>query len=50
MYVQNITSADHPRRSLSLRFLDIPARPQQHQPATSLPRKELRRIVAEMVG
>ncbi len=50
MYVQNITSADHPRRRLSLRFSDIPARPQLHQPATSLPRKELRRIVAEMVG
>jgi len=49
MYVQNITSADHPRRRLSLCFSDIPARPQP-QPATSLPRKELRRIVAEMVG
>jgi hypothetical protein len=49
MHVQNIKSADHPRRRLSLRYTDTPTRPQP-QPASSLPRKELRRIVAEMVG
>jgi hypothetical protein len=49
MYVQNITSADHPRRCLSLRFSDTPTRPHQ-QTTTAIPRKELRRIVAEMVG
>lgn len=48
MHIQNITSADHPRRRLSLRFSDITARqkPQPYQ----LPRKELQRIVAEMLG
>jgi hypothetical protein len=49
MHIQNITSADHPRRRLSLRFSETPAQPQR-QPLPSLPAKELRRIVAEMIG
>jgi len=49
MHTQNIKSADHPRRRLSLRFSEIPAQPQR-QPAFSLPTRELQRIVAEMVG
>jgi hypothetical protein len=48
MYIQNITRADHPRRRLSLRFHDTP-RPQP-QPAQPLARKDLQRIVAEMLG
>jgi hypothetical protein len=49
MHTQNMKSADHPRRRLSLRFSDVQARPQRQAPAT-LPTKELQRIVAEMVG
>jgi hypothetical protein len=49
MHVKNIKSADHPRRRLSLRYTEIPTRPQP-QSTASLPRNELRRIVAEMVG
>ena len=49
MHIQNLKSADHPRRRLSLRFSEIPAQPQR-QPTPSLPTKELQRIVAEMVG
>ncbi len=49
MHIQNITRADAPRRRLSLRFSDTVTRqpPQSSQP---LPRKELQRIVAEMLG
>ena len=49
MHIQNIASADHPRRRLSLRFSDTNMR-QQPQPSQPLPRKELQRIVAEMLG
>jgi len=49
MHIQNIKSADHPRRRLSLRFSETPGQPQRH-PIPSLPTKELQRIVAEMVG
>jgi len=49
MHIQNTTSADHTRRRLSLRFSDTQTRhhPQPNQP---LSRKELQRIVAEMLG
>lgn len=49
MHIQNIKSADHPRRRLSLRFSETHSR-QQPQPGQPLPRKELQRIVAEMIG
>ena len=49
MHIQNIKSADHPRRRLSLRFPE-PRPRQQPQPSQPLPRKELQRIVAEMIG
>jgi hypothetical protein len=49
MHIHTITSADHPRRRLSLRFSDT--RPRQQPPPTHpLSRKELQRIVAEMLG
>jgi len=48
MPIQNIKSADHPRHRLSLRFSDTPTR--QPPPNQPLPRKELQRIVAEMLG
>jgi hypothetical protein len=49
MHIQNSPSAGLPRRRLSLRFGEIATNetPPLHSP---LPRKELRRIVAEMVG
>jgi hypothetical protein len=49
MHVQEITRADRPRRCLSLRFDEAPS-PDKKQLRTALPRTELRRIVAEMVG
>jgi len=49
MHIQNITRADTPRRRLSLRFADTGMR-QPPQPSQPLPRKELQRIVAEMLG
>jgi hypothetical protein len=48
MYLQKNTSVDHPRRRLSLLFTESSTKAQQ--PSPSLPRNELRRIVAEMVG
>jgi hypothetical protein len=49
MHIPNIASADYPRRRLSLCFSDTPLR-QRPQPNQPLPRKELQRIVAEMLG
>jgi hypothetical protein len=48
MHIQNIRSADHPRHRLSL-FSDAPTRRQPQAPHP-LSRKELQRIVAEMLG
>lgn len=48
MHIQNIKSAAQPRRRLSLRFSENPR--QLSQPIQPLPRKELQRIVAEMLG
>lgn len=48
MHNQHTKSAVKPRRRLSLRFSTNPR--QQSQPAQPLPRKELQRIVAEMLG
>jgi len=49
MHIQNIRSADHPRHRLSLLFSDAPTRRQPQAPHP-LSRKELQRIVAEMLG
>jgi len=48
MHIQNIKSAAQPRRRLSLRFSENQR--QQPQPTQPLPRNELQRIVAEMLG
>jgi len=49
MPVQNMKSADHPRRRLSLRFSESSVPPHRHT-ASPLSTKELQRIVADMVG
>lgn len=49
MHTHKPTRADLPRRRLSLRFDEIHPG-EKSQIRSSLPRNELRRIVAEMVG
>jgi hypothetical protein len=49
MHIQNSPSTGLPRRRLSLRF-DESAAKETAKLQSSLPRRELRRIVAEMVG
>lgn len=47
MHNQHAKSAVQPRRRLSLHFYENPQH--QRQPGQPLPRKELQRIVAEML-